>query len=108
MKNRKHLNLAFLVFVHLMLFVYPMASKALHMHEREQDCCSECQTDGPAITQKADPCLICDFELLSFIAEPEFRPTVYPVSFPILVFNLPEKVHTEPILHFSLRGPPVA
>jgi hypothetical protein len=106
MKKRKHINLIFLVFVHLILFTYPMVSKSLHMHEKKEECCTECHQQGPAITQQAETCLICDFELLSFVAEAEFKPTVYPVAFPVLVLTLPEKIHTAPILHFSLRAPP--
>ncbi|WP_163709061.1 hypothetical protein [Mangrovibacterium lignilyticum] len=110
MKKLKQINLVLLVVSHLILFAYPLASKTFHVHEvqPEQSCCESCSTPGPVIDHPAQDCLICDYELLSFVSEPTFTPSVYWVTYPILLAPLPEKVHTEPIRHFSLRGPPVA
>lgn len=109
MRKLKQINLVLLVASHLLLFAYPMASKTFHVHEGpvHEHCCS-CDTGSPAIDQPAQACPICDYVLVSFISEPTFLPSVYRFAYPVAIAPLPEKVHTEAIRHFSLRGPPIA
>jgi len=110
MKKLKQINLILLVASLLLLFVYPLASKTFHLHkvQAEEHSCADCDDTGPAIDQPIPVCPICDYQLLSFIYEPTFSPSVFRVVYPFVVAPLPEKVRKEPILHFSLRAPPVA
>lgn len=109
MHKLKQINLQLLVFCHLFMFAYPLVSKTFHEHEAETEehCCASCDSE-PAVDQTATHCPICEYELLNFICEPEFSPSVYRIAYPVAVVLLPETVHTKPTLRLSLRGPPVA
>lgn len=109
MKRQDRNTLALLVFVHLVIFVFPWASKTFHRHHfQNKNYNYTHQSDGVQIIQQPDECLIWNYELFSFVAKEPFSLDIQCFAYPVTVPALPEKLHLAPILHFSLRAPPVA
>ena len=109
-RKLQQLNRLILVFAHLALFTYPTVSKLVHTHEQPSSvsCSSCCSGHQATFAKQAKPCSICDFEFFNYIAETQFTPDVFRHVYPVLTPQVPEPVHTETVLHASLRAPPVA
>lgn len=110
-KKRIHKNNLFLlVLIQLTLFAYPLVSKSLHVHEiesKQEHCCTHHKGDVSFESQE-EACPICEYELVSFLQETDFSTEAFPFVYPVLTPECPKATEADPILHFSLRGPPQA
>lgn len=108
MKKVARYNLALLVSVHLLLFAFPWASKTFHKHHfKKENYYYSHQTAVAHIVQQPEDCLICHYELFSFVAGASSALNIYSFAYPVTVVSLPGKVHLTPILDFSHRAPPI-
>jgi hypothetical protein len=99
MKN-KLVNIAFLAFFHLFLFVTPLTVKALHHGVHETSC-----IPGIAIA-KDNHCPICHFEFVSFKQPTQVAVLNMLQEHPIELLRVVDKVFLPFLVYFTLRAPP--
>jgi hypothetical protein len=96
--KKKIVNITFLAFFHLFLFVTPLTVKALH-HDHGA-------SSLPGIEIAKDICHICNFEFVTFKQPLEItvfsKPDVIDIDLPVIV----EKVFIPFLTSVSLRAPP--
>ncbi len=106
MKIKHRNNLIRLIFIHLLLLVYPLVSKTIHVHH-EKPVHHEFLVQV-CFDQPEEICPVCDFEFLNFI--PSAEQTVSDTQFiiPVKISPAPHIGHHQFVEYFSLRAPPVA
>jgi len=105
-RTREKHSLFLLIFIHLLIFTYPLASKITHVHHDELH--HHEHTASAAFCQPEDDCPVCDFEFYSFIATPQFKVNAPFITVSVVNSMAPNAKFAAPIYYFSLRAPPVA
>ncbi len=106
MRKRNRNNFIGLVIIHLLLLIYPLISKTVHVHHGEL---AQFEfTDHQSFSNQKDICPIYNFEFFNFVATGQPTPITYLSSIP--VYNAPEKhICFVPVVsYYSLRAPPEA
>lgn len=105
-KAKHRNNLISLIFIHLLIFLYPLANKIVHRHHDASQ--HHEYSENASLCQQEDDCPVCEFEFYNFIVAPQFRPNA-PVSVVCTVNSAaPNGKYTRHINYFSLRAPPVS
>jgi len=99
-------NLIRLIFIHLLLFAYPLASKTFHVHHSGKVYHEFSAHAG--FEQTEDSCPVCDFEFYNFVSAKIVNTVV--VQHCISAYKTPPffAVFVPFFQYFSLRAPPVA
>jgi hypothetical protein len=106
MGKKNSLNITFLVFIHLCIFITPIAVKAFHYHHHTRSL-YYAKTGSLVINTHEKPCPICRYEFVTSIAKKPFR---YSVRLPVaqsITVELTSQVNNFPFLHYSQRAPPI-
>jgi len=105
-RKRNRNNFIGLAVVHLLLLIYPLISKTVHVHHGEL---AQFEfTDHQSFSNLKEICPIYNFEFYNFVATGLPASITYLKSIP--VYNAPENsIRFVPVVnYFSLRAPPVA
>ena len=105
-KIRYRRNFSLLIAFHLMLIAYPLISKTVHVHHRENG--HHVRSNQIAFEHPDDFCPIYNFEFYSFVSTPLIKAIVFWASIPVYNSPAPEGRYAQMIIHFSLRAPPIA
>jgi hypothetical protein len=104
--NRRKSHIAFLAFMMLVLFVSPIAVKAVHHHLTIQIALSDPQKIS--ISAAKDTCPVCQFEFVTFIAfdNQDYIPESLLSSFDGCEPTI--DIQGSSLAYCSLRAPPVS
>ena len=98
-------NFILLIGFHLALIAYPLVSKTLHVHHKE-NAQEVSETGQPEFDLPADFCPIYNFEFYNFVSSPKLEAQVFFTGIPVYNSPAPEKHFPRVINYFSLRAPP--
>jgi len=99
-------NLIRLIFVHLLLLVYPLVSKTFHVHHGEE--VHHNFSSNACFDRTEDFCPVCDFEFYNFVPSQPITTSVALQSISVYNTPAPQTVFVPFIQYFSLRAPPIA
>ncbi len=99
-------NFLLLVYVHLLLFVFPTVDKAIHQHEHDETGNYGAETGRHALGQPKEDCPVCDFHFYHFTHTPTPEICVCPAGYSaIRVMPVSGSFVSTP-LYVLLRAPP--
>jgi hypothetical protein len=100
----KRYQLSYLAMILTILLAYPGVVKSFHTHHDQiANGSYSCSTE---YHQQEKPCLVCDFEFVSFISEPSVHIDYFPFTFRIINLERTKEAFLEFPYYFSLRAPP--
>ena len=99
-------NLIRLVVIHLLLLVYPLVSKTIHVHHgklQHHDISNNLCLENPK-----EFCPVCDFEFYNFVPSTQQIHFIALRIIPVYNSPAPHIGHNQFVNYFSLRAPPIA